>query len=371
MDRIFAADGWVFDALLCLDTYLGRPVVDRWLHGLRRRNGARLLARARRLRGDRDATGLGEIPARHELVPESFHRDFLAPSLPVVMRGLAKDFEAVARWSPEFFRDRYGDVVVETVDGERRAVRDEGRGLAEVHTKEMTVAEQVKAMLEGRSDYVSFWTALFVQHPELIGDVDVARLRAYLRPAWWSPEPIFKLFMGGGRTSTQWHCAELQNLFVQIHGAKEWLLCDPAWTPCFDPRIATLRQQYCHSLIDFREPDLDRHPLYELAPLQRVRLEPGDVLYVPPFWWHCVSNPDVSIGLALWWANLLPAWRANPTLLWLTVLSPQHLLRRAFERVQGSDPKTAVTTSTIFRAHGGRGDARDADADRSPRGPAA
>jgi hypothetical protein len=104
-------------------------------------------------------------------------------------------------------------------------------------------------------------------------------------------------------------------------------------------------------MIDFRDPDLARYPLYRHTELLHADLEPGDVLYVPPFWWHHVVNPEVSIGLALWWQNIVPACRASPTLFFLTVLSPQHLLRRAWEWLRGQDAQTQVSTASILRAH--------------------
>jgi len=349
MTSPFGSDELVFNALLCADTYLGRPRVNRVARPLRRWNQRRLLERVRLHAAEPREPSRLEVVS--ELPPDEFRRKHLKPSEPVVMKGFAKKFPAVGLWSPEFFRDAYGDMIVETVDGERREIADLEAGIGQVHTARMTVAEQVNRMLDGGRDYVSFWTELFTRHPELGHDIDVERLREYIRPGWFR-NPIFKFFMGAGGTSTAWHCAELQNFFVQIYGTKEWQFCPPSWTACLDPRVVSLSQQYCHSMIDFRAPDHESHPLYAYAPLRRVVLEPGDVLYVPPFWWHCVYNPEVSIGLAVWWINLLPALRSHPTLFWLTVMSPQHVFRQIKERLERKDHRTAVTTGTIFRRHG-------------------
>ena len=346
---VFGGAGALFNALMTLDAYVGRKRVDRVLGGVRRRNLASLLDRARRLEQDRGPTG--EIPVIHDLEPDRFHREFLVASRPVVLKGFAKHFRAVGRWSPEFFRDEYGDFRIEAVDGSGWSLEKKDTGVADVRVREMTLGEQVTQMLSGGTDYVSFLTALFVKHPELGRDIDVQSLGKYIRPPRFTPEPIFKFFMGAGGTSTAWHCAELQNLFVQVHGTKEWLMCSPAYTPCLDPRVISLSQQYCHGMVDFRAPDYEGYPLYAHAPLQRVVLEPGDVLYVPPFWWHCVYNPEVSIGIAVWWINLMPALRSHPTLFWLTVLSPQHLIRQLRERVSRKDYRTAVTATSIFRPH--------------------
>jgi len=348
--RVLGNDEILFNVLMTLDTYLGRPRVSSLLSGVRERNLQRLLARA--AEAQKTLPPEPEIPVRVDVTPEEFQRDYLEASRPIVLKGFAKSFPAVGRWSPEFFRDTFGDMRIQAVDGQGWAVEDSESGEADVAVREMTLREQVDRMLSGGSDYVSFWTELFTRHPELGKDIDVPALNKFIEPPRWTPDPIFKFFMGAGGTSTQWHCAELQNLFVQIHGTKEWRMCPPYWTPCMDPRVVSLQQQYCHGMVDFRDPDIERYPLYAYAPQRRVVLEPGDVLYVPPFWWHCVMNPEVSIGLAVWWINLVPAARSHFTLFWLTVMSPQHIFRQVMERVQGKDHRTAVTASSIFKSHG-------------------
>ena len=40
--------------------------------------------------------------------------------------------------------------------------------------------------------------------------------------------------------------------------------------------------------LDFDSPDLSRYPDYSLATAYTAELEPGDVLYVPPYCWHQV-----------------------------------------------------------------------------------
>lgn len=337
-----------FDLLCILDTYLGRPAVNRVLRRYRTRNLRHLLERGEQLG---EPQQIDAVTSHADLSPTAFKSDYLGPGKPVVLRGMAKDWKAVAEWSPEFFAERFGDEAVLTVDGLTRPVVNHEAGIGAIGTRTMTIREQVDAMQRGDPDYISFWSTLFSDHPELADALDIPELTRFVEPSWWSPNPVFKFFMGAGGTSTPWHCAELQNLFVQIHGNKEWMLAAPEYSPCLDPRIASLSQQYTTSMIDFRDPDLGRYPLYRYLRIERVVLEPGDVLYVPPFYWHCVSNPELSIGLALWWYNLLPAMKANPTLFWLTVLSPQHVIRKGSEMLRGHDQQAATTAATIFREH--------------------
>lgn len=344
----FGRAGAVFNALFLLDTYFGRRNVDRVLGPLRRRNDDRLLqAAAAQGTPGRPPAPLAEVG---HLAPAEFLAGYARPGRPVVIRGFAADVPAISKWSLPFFADRYGHLEVQSVDGRNRSVGDLDDGTANFTTEQMPWREQIRRMEAGDGDYLAFYGEVFQSDPTLVRDLEPDRVRPYLGRRLLK-EPIPKLFLGAEGTSTQWHCAELQNLFVEVSGRKRWLMAAPEYTPCLDPRILNTSQQYCHSMIDFRDPDVERFPLYRYLPTWEVVLEPGDLLYVPPFWWHCVENLTDTTGVALWWPNIGPALRGHATLAWLTVLSPQHLFRLGYERLQGHRAGEATSTGTVFRDH--------------------
>lgn len=56
-------------------------------------------------------------------------------------------------------------------------------------------------------------------------------------------------------------------------------------------------------------PNYDRFPLFKDTIATRVIIQPGDTLYLPPFWHHEVqSMPDERVGVSLaanfWFANV-------------------------------------------------------------------
>jgi lysine-specific demethylase 8 len=53
--------------------------------------------------------------------------------------------------------------------------------------------------------------------------------------------------------------------------------------------------------VDVRAPDADRFPAFAEVPYVDVVLEPGDMLYVPPRWWHYVQSMDRSCSVSFWW----------------------------------------------------------------------
>ena len=44
------------------------------------------------------------------------------------------------------------------------------------------------------------------------------------------------------------------------------------------------------SQVDFEAVDTERFPRFADARAYYALLQPGDTLYLPPFWWHYVSN---------------------------------------------------------------------------------
>lgn len=61
------------------------------------------------------------------------------------------------------------------------------------------------------------------------------------------------------------------------------------------------------SLASLHKPDFTRHPRYKEALKHALvaDLEPGDVLYIPPLWWHNVESLEsVNILVNYWWEPL-------------------------------------------------------------------
>jgi Cupin-like domain len=63
--------------------------------------------------------------------------------------------------------------------------------------------------------------------------------------------------------------------------------------------------------VDFRNPDYASCPLYRYVDRYETVLEPGDVLWNPPFVWHGVVNLTESIAVSLWWTNVKLAFSSN------------------------------------------------------------
>lgn len=60
------------------------------------------------------------------------------------------------------------------------------------------------------------------------------------------------------------------------------------------------------SLVDCENPNFERFPKFRQAldAAQKITLDPGDALYIPPLWWHHVqSHCSVNMLVNYWWKN--------------------------------------------------------------------
>jgi Cupin-like domain len=113
--------------------------------------------------------------------------------------------------------------------------------------------------------------------------------------------PISKnLWFGPAGTITPFHVDRSHNLLHQHWGRKHVVMVDPSHFHLFKPGSKNSVSPHVSSLdlvtsnfnIDLSRLD---------APCLETILEPGDVLFVPAYWWHHVISLDVAISINYWW----------------------------------------------------------------------
>jgi oxalate decarboxylase/phosphoglucose isomerase-like protein (cupin superfamily) len=87
---------------------------------------------------------------------------------------------------------------------------------------------------------------------------------------------------------------------LQVVGRKYVRLISPAHTAAVYPHTAGMHTNT--SQVDVDAPDAARFPLYAGAPFAECVLEAGDMLYIPPRWWHYVKAVTASFSCSFWWS---------------------------------------------------------------------
>jgi len=129
----------------------------------------------------------------------------------------------------------------------------------------------------------------------------------------------FQVFIGGKGSTTELHHAHIANLFTQAYGTKNWVLYPNFNIPFIDPpstmngifRNAPLRGKEAKPFNPFY-PDYEAYPYCKYLDGYTGSLEPGDVLFNPPFMWHAVHNETDSIGIGYRWINAWHSFTASP-----------------------------------------------------------
>jgi hypothetical protein len=255
--------------------------------------------------------GLVEVDRRENLSLDAFVEEYLKPGRPVVLSGVAREWPAVKKWSPRFFADNYGDSPVQLINAAREDVDDKNYKPKGSVT---TVGQVVSDIESGGGAYPRF-VPLLHQHPELMEDFDKDYLSSFRGPM--ARDMMFQFFMGGAGTNTALHCAIANNLFVEIYGRKRWWIFDPDYAPVFRPPM--LRSTYFISPVDASQPEKSEI-MKHVRGFQTI-LEPGDVLYNPPFWWHQVENLTATIGVGVRWFGLPSILKASTTQALLTLMA--------------------------------------------------
>jgi len=101
-----------------------------------------------------------------------------------------------------------------------------------------------------------------------------------------------------GQTTQSWmHFDPYENLYVQIQGKKRVLLVPPEHS--LGVYYNTKRNGYCE--VDAFEADLKEFPLYKDVPIYETKLEPGEMLYMPIYWFHAVESLGMINVTTNWW----------------------------------------------------------------------
>jgi Cupin-like domain len=192
--------------------------------------------------------------------------------------------------STHLYRDNF-EGFVQTVRKAARSYPKQPRLLHYLH--EIVLNAQGKAVVAGGP-----------APPQLVADLDAV---TFILQAIASNQPFFggfasaKLWMGQKGIIMPMHYDATDNLYVMAWGRKRAVIGPPG-------QLDTLYRYPNHghplvgsSQVNISAPDLERFPRFPQAQLQEVIVGPGDVLYLPAWWWHQFEQPfEDTAALNLW-----------------------------------------------------------------------
>lgn len=230
------------------------------------------------------------IPEVTALGKGEFLEEFYYRNRPVIVRGGASHWPAVANWTPASFRERFGAVEIEYLEGANRY-----RHAGDVQRR-TTVAEFVDRVESTRASnefYIVATNLTFRRSADLLPLSADLRPLPFLPPIPLDDPGVVNLWFGPRGTITPLHHDVMNVVFSQVYGRKEFVLAPSFSMP------AVYNRYNVYSDVDPIVIDRARFPRAESVPWLRAAVAPGDVLFIPAGWWHWVFARDTSISISL------------------------------------------------------------------------
>jgi histone arginine demethylase JMJD6 len=231
------------------------------------------------------------IDRRAGLTRTEFANEYLSPPRPVILTDAMSSWRALGRWTPEFFKNEYGDLQV-SVDGEAMALRH--------------LIDRIEASTSGdpapylRNQLLAAWP------PEL--SADVSPMPECTQPNWLDSRLFpsrhslssVEVYIGGRGARFPvlhydgWHT---HAFLMQLHGDKQYIVFGPEQTAFMYPRDGLENNK--SRIDDVLAPDRASFPLFDQAQGLRFELHPGETLFVPAGWWHTAQILSSSVTVSV------------------------------------------------------------------------
>ncbi|KAB7623927.1 cupin-like domain-containing protein [Alkalilimnicola sp. S0819] len=217
-----------------------------------------------------------------------FQLAYKKPARPLVMERLTEGWTARERWSVEYLRDVAGDVEVPLYD----SVPSRGRKHQHAPAARMPLARYLDRLEAGENDLRMFFFNILAAVPRLTEDFHYPELGLKL----FRKLPV--LFMGGRGARVQMHFdIDLADLLLCHFGGRKRVLLFPP-----EQGGNLYRVPFSFSAlfdVNIEQPDYQRFPALRQARGQVAELNHGDVLYVPPGYWHYVIYEELGFSMTL------------------------------------------------------------------------
>ena len=234
--------------------------------------------------------GTLSVEKKYGMTYEEFSKDHLFASVPVVIGDACKDWSAKDKFTPDFFKAKYGDRIVE-VQGEQYKLGD-------------FIDLMEKATLDNPAPYPC----------KLQIDSDYPDLIPYVSPRFefanpdWSHKMLVKPFLRGADTYeiflgspggqfpyVHYDYMGLHAFITQLYGIKEFTVLPPEQTPYVYPKKGNT---WVSDVPDIKNIDLEKYPLCANATPITFSVGPGETLFIPNGWWHTAHSLTTTISVA-------------------------------------------------------------------------
>ncbi|MFN6513531.1 MAG: cupin-like domain-containing protein [Nostoc sp. CreGUA01] len=237
--------------------------------------------------------------------PKTKFSEIWKQHLPCVIEDVATHWDAYKNWSNDYLIERCGDNLVPVRFYQQDFWRDSQNYAYEdgyEPKKEIKFHDYINNHIKGNKNVANLECYLSEAYfedrfPELIQDVTY--------PEFFNRKAFVTFWYGFASknfsSTTNLHFDPLHNIFAQIKGRKRILLYPPSDYLSFYPPLDSTSGVGFNSKVNPDTSDLELFPKFPRQDKIEIILQPGEILYIPPFWWHHLTAVDENISLSFWY----------------------------------------------------------------------
>lgn len=222
------------------------------------------------------------------ITKKEFLRQYKKPARPVVLQELTCNWPAREKWSTNYFKSVAGDKLVPLYDSQPATDRKHQHAAA----TEMPLGDYLDRLHAGETDLRLFFFNLLGETPELAKDFDFPDIGLKL----FRKLPV--LFMGGKGAKVQMHFdIDWSDILLCHFGGKKRVLLIPPEQTRFMYHVPFSFSSLFD--VDYDNPDYQKYPALQQLKGEVAELNHGDVLYIPPGYWHYIVYEEIGYSMAL------------------------------------------------------------------------
>jgi len=219
---------------------------------------------------------------------EDFLQNYKKMVKPVVIEQLTRQWPAREKWAADYFKQVAGDTQVPLYACVPATEHKHQHAVATT----MTLKKYLERLEQGKTDLRLFFYNILSGVPKLTQDFSYPEIGLN----FFKKLPV--LFIAGQGTKVQMHFdIDLADIFLCHFGGKKKVIL-------FPPEQSRYMYHVPFSFsslfaVDFEHPDYQRYPALNYLQGEEVELNHGDVLYIPPGYWHFIVYQEFGMSIAL------------------------------------------------------------------------
>tara|TARA_A100001015_G_C15031110_1_gene733281 strand:+ start:2694 stop:3515 length:822 start_codon:yes stop_codon:yes gene_type:complete len=228
-------------------------------------------------------------------------KKYVRNGTPFVIKNGAKLMNAYNRWDDKYLKKNIGKDKFDVEKSYSNIFSPSDpfskAGYEKMTFNDFSVKYLKNNMNETNKKHLNYYLAEIEVPDKLSKDVKNPFFEVFKR------NPLEKhLFLGIGGNITRTHYDSYDNFYFLLDGTKEITLISPKYdNNLYIPKNKKGKEEN-YIKVDIENIDYNKYPLMKNVQLKKIKLQKGDMLFIPDGWWHHVkSGVSRNLAVSLWY----------------------------------------------------------------------